>query len=246
MTTFGVPAWQPGAPPPGRPAPPVTVKLSVSLLRLAAAAVLLRLISSGYALGHFDDILHRAAERIGASPQDISNQRTGNLVANGVAIGGALLIGAALLVPSFWLSRGSPVARVLSCVAAGLVALLCCGGLALAIAGQSASGGSKLQSEVERLTVDETPAWVTLSALASALAPPLALAALVLLLVPPSNRFFRPPVAPSAYPYGGYYAYPAYPAQGWGSQQAPEPLSANEPPPGNEPPGPPSEHPPPG
>jgi hypothetical protein len=237
MTTFGVPAWQPGTPPPGRPAPPVTVKLSVSLLRLAAADILLRLISLGYDLGHFDDILHRAAERTGASPQDISNQRTGNLVADGVMIGVVLLIGAALLVPSFWLARGSPVARVLSCVSAGLVALLCCGGLALAIAGQSASRGSDLQSEVMRLTMDETPAWVTLSALASVLTPLLALAALVLLLVPPSNRFFRPPVAPSVYPYGDYYAYPA---QWWGSQQAPEP------PPGDKPPEPPSEHPPPG
>ncbi len=239
MTTFGVPAWQPwppGAPPTGRPTPPLTVKLSVSLLRLAAVDVLLRVISLGYDLGHFDDILHRAAERTGASPQDISNQRTGNLVADGVMIGVVLLTAAALLVPSFWLSRGSPVARVLSCVAAGLVALLCCGGLALAIASQSASRGSDLQSEVVRLTVDETPAWVALSSLLSVLAPPLALAALVLLLVPPSNRFFRPPVAPGAYPYGGYYAYPAQ----WGSQQAPEP------PPGDEPPGPPSEHPPPG
>jgi hypothetical protein len=76
--------------------------------------------------------------------------------------------------------------------------------------GQGSSGGSDLASEVARLSVRETPLWVALLSLPAVLLVPLAMTAVVLLLVPPSNRFFRPqPAQPWHDPGGGYYVYPA-------------------------------------
>jgi hypothetical protein len=191
------------------------VSLASALLLAAAVLALLPLVSLVYDLVHFGDVLRRAAERTAASPREVSQERGANRIVNGVAIGVVLLTAAALFVPALWLRRGNPVARVLSCVAGVGAALCCCTGYGLGMAGQSSQTSSELQSEVSRLSVRETPAWVGLIGLPAVLVAPLAITAVVLLLLPPSNRFFRPPPAPAPQPYGGYYVYPAH----WGAGQ---------------------------
>jgi hypothetical protein len=212
----------------------LTVSLASALLIAAAVLALLPLVSLVYDLTHFDDVLRRAAERTVASPEEVSQERSANRIAGGVAIAVVLLTSTALFVPALWLRRGNPVARVLSCVAGVGAALCCCTGYGLSMAARSGSGASDLQSEVSRLSARETPVWVGLIALPAVLVAPLAITAAVLLFVPPSNRFFRPPPAPPAQqPYGGYYVYPE---QGWGGG----PSRA----PGGPPPAPPPERPP--
>jgi hypothetical protein len=166
---------------------------------------------------------------VGASPQEATQERRADRVTDGVAIAVLLLTSAVLLVPALRLRRGRPVARVLSCVAGVGATLCCCGGYGLGVAARSAPDASELQAEVSRLSARETPVWVGLIALPSVLVAPLAIAAVVLLLVPPSNRFFRP--RPTQQPYGGYYVYPA---QWWGG---PPETPANPPDRPDHPPG---------
>jgi hypothetical protein len=247
MTPIGSPAWQPWPPDPtagpGRPDRPATVTLAVILMLSAAVLVLFPIVSLVYELTHFDDVLRRAAQRTAAAAQEVDQQRVANRVVTGVGIVVAALTSAALAVPALWLRRGSAVARVLSCISAGAAAVCCCSGIGLGIAGQGSTGGSELQSEVSRLSAQETPVWVGLTALPAALVPLLAIAALVLLVVPPSNRFFRPPAAfpPGARPYAGYYAYPA---QLWGGQPPSPPAGRPGTPPGGSSPGSPPDTPP--
>jgi hypothetical protein len=214
---------------------------------VAALLALLPLVSLVYDLTHFGDVLRRAAERTAASPTEVSQALSANRIVNGVALAVVLLTAAALFVPVRWLRRGNPVARVLSCVAGAGAALCCCTGYGLGMTGQSSPNGSDLQSEVSRLSVRETPAWVGLISLPAVLVAPLAITAVVLLLVPASNRFFRPQSAPAEQqpapaeqqPSGGYYVYPA---QWWGDQVGGQPGRPGGRP-GGPPGGPPGAHP---
>jgi hypothetical protein len=125
---------------------------------------------------------------------------------------------------------------VLSCVAGVGAALCCCTGYGMGMAGRSSQSSSELQSEVSRLSVRETPVWVGLITLPAILVAPLAITAVVLLLVPPSNRFFRPGAVPVQDPSGGYYVYPAQWAGGQlggppsGAPPANPPANLPEPP----------------
>jgi hypothetical protein len=247
MTTSGPPAWQPwppGTTTSGRPARPATVTVAFFLLVLAAVLILLPLISLIYELTHFESLLRQAAERTGSDPAAQSDARTTEQIGGGITVGLLVLASIGLLVPSMFLLRGSNAGRVLSCIAAALATLCCFAGGAFAIAGQSAPDNSELERELTRLQTDETPTWVGLSALPAALVPLLAIAALIMLVLPPSNRFFRPPAAPEAYQYGNYYAYPAH----WYTQPAQQPQQPQSPPDdaaSQGPSEPPSEHPPP-
>jgi hypothetical protein len=238
VTTSGPPAWQPwppGVPVSGRPGRPATVTVAFILLVAAAVLVLLPIVSLIYELTHFEELLRRAAERTGSDPAAQADARSTEQIGGALTIGVLVLASAGLLVPSVFLLRGSNVGRVLSCIAAGLAALCCVAGGVLAVASQSAPDTSELQRELTRLQTDETPTWVGLSVLPTALVPLFAIAALVMLVLPASNRFFRPPAMPSAYQYGGYYAYPAH----WYTPQPPDDSASQSP---SEPP---SEHPPP-
>ncbi len=239
MTTSGPPAWQPwpsGVPVSGRPGRPATVTVAFILLLAAAVLVLLPIVSVIYELTHFEELLRRAAESTGSDAAAQADARNTEQVGGALTIGMLVLASAGLLVPSVFMLRGSNVARVVSCVAAGLAAVCCVVGGVLAIASQSAPDTSELQRELTRLQTDETPTWVGLSALPTALVPLLAIGALIMLVLPASNRFFRPPAVPSTYQYGGYYAYPAHwytaqPSDDSASQSPPEPPSEHPPPP---------------
>lgn len=245
MTTSGPPAWQPWPPgtttTSGRPPRPATVTIAFVLLVLAAVLILLPLISLIYELSHFESLLRRAAESSGSDPAARSDARTTEQVGGAIGIGLLILASISLLVPSMFLLRGSNVGRVLSCIAAALATLCCFAGGAFAIAGQRTPDTSELERELTRLQTEETPTWVGLSGLPAALVPLLAIAALVMLLLPPSNRFFRPPAAPQAYQYGNYYAYPAH----WYMQQPQQTQSPPDDAASQGPSSPPSEHPPP-
>jgi hypothetical protein len=220
---------QPWSPQPGdasaqggpRADPPPTVSLAFVLLTTAAVLGLLPLVPLVYELTHFEGVLRRAAERTMASPHEVSQERIANRIVTGVGIVTVLLTSAALFVPALWLRRGSPVARVLSCISGVGAAFCCCGGYGLSLAGQSPPTGTDLQQEVSRLSAQETPAWVGLSGLPAVLIAPFAITAVVLLLLPPSNRYFyRRPAPEAGQPYGEYYGYPG---PWWGGQPTGQP-----------------------
>jgi hypothetical protein len=202
---------------PRRPARPATVTAASVLLIVAAVLVLLPLVSVIYQLTHFDDVLRRAAERTGARPQEVDRERTFNQLTSWFTAGALMFISTALFVPTLWMRRGNPVARLLSSAAAGAATLCCCSAVGLAAAsGQGSANRSVLQTEATRLAQQETPGWVGFTALLALLVPLFTIGALVLLLVPSSNRYFHPASGPDGppYPYGGYHAYPTRPADG--------------------------------
>jgi len=198
------------------------VSAATFLLLFSAVLVLLPIISLVYELTHVDEWLRRAAANTPASADDVNTQRTAVRIASGIAIGLLVLAAVALFIPALFLRRGSRAARVLACIAALGAAVCSCGVGGLAIVGsQIDNQGSRFEQEFTRISADNTPTAVAASSLPALAVPVLALLAFILLLVPPSNRFFRGPEESTAgYPAGGegYYAYPAT----WGYQQSSE------------------------
>jgi hypothetical protein len=198
------------------------VSAATFLLLFSAVLVLLPIISLVYELTHVDEWLRRAASNTPASADDVNTQRTAVQIASGIAIGLLVLAAVALFIPALFLRRGSRAARVLACIAALGAAVCSCGVGGLAIVGsQIDNQGSRFEQEFTRISADNTPTAVAASSLPAVAVPVLALLAFILLLVPPSNRFFRGPEASApSYAAGGegYYAYPAT----WGYQQSSE------------------------
>lgn len=101
-------------------------------------------------------------------------------------------------------------ARIALCIVAG-ISMLCCGGvLALGALVPDSADQNAFVNELDRLQELTAPAWTNVTGIISsvlmAVAPPVAL---ILLVIPPSNRFFRKP-APTG-PFGGYgQPYPGY------------------------------------
>jgi hypothetical protein len=250
VTPSGHPAWLPDAAVPGPRARPATVTAAFALLVISSALLLLPLVAMFYELTHFDAVLRRAADRTAASPREVGQEHAANQLTGWTAASALVLMSIAMFVPALWLGRGSPVGRLLSSAASGVATLCCCTGIGLAtVTGQGSSTRSPLQSEATRLSRQETPGWVSLTVLPVLLVPLLAITVLVLLLLPSSNRFFRPPPVPQSppYAYGGYYAYPAPPWEGPPPGAVPPGRPADPRPgirpPGGSPSGPPSDDP---
>ena len=213
------------------PAPrPASVKWASILLILGAWLILLPVVALVYELVYLDDTIQRAAQRTGATADQVDTQRVFTQVITGVGIGLLVLMAAALFVPALALRRGGRGART-AAVFSSVLSLLCCGGgAALSILGsQTSSQTSAFENELTRISTEETPAWVDYATLAGAAAPVLAIVSIILLFTPAANEFFRGREASeaAAYQYGGYYAYPArYPRS---RTDEPEPAAAEEP-----------------
>jgi len=105
---------------------------------------------------------------------------------------------------------------VLACVVAGLTFLVCCGcgGLVSYLGSQEPTGETEFSAELTRLEGDAVTPLALLLLVAVVVVPVCAVAAFVMLVLPPSNRYFRPP-APVAAPPQGWSPYYAYPDQSY-------------------------------
>jgi hypothetical protein len=209
---------------------PASVKWAALLLILGAWLILLPVVALVYELVNLDDLIRRAAANIEATGDQIDTQRVLTQVITGAGIGLLVLMAAALFVPALALRRGGRGART-AAVVSSVLSLLCCGGgAALSILGsQPSSQTSAFETELTRLSTEETPAWVDYATLAGAAVPVFAIVAIILLFTPSSNEFFggREAAEAAAFQYGGgYYAYPArYPRS---RTDEPEPAAKEE------------------
>ncbi|BCB82974.1 hypothetical protein [Phytohabitans suffuscus] len=216
------------------PRPPRPASVTVAFwLQFAAAAVLLIVLGLAVANAvYFDGQISRAVELVPeADPDEVNAERVGNIVSS-VVTGGVLVATAAFLaataVPAL---RGSNVARILVFVAAGAHILLCA---TPCVAGAAAApiflaavpeeeppegvyAGEDFWQEsrfIETLYTQTSPVedgfFLGMTA-GSGLEVLLVIAVVILLAVPPANRYFVPrPPAPT---WPGGYAPPA--AAGW-------------------------------
>jgi hypothetical protein len=256
------------APPATRPERPRTVTVAAALMATAAGILLMLIVLAVVYAVQFDELIDAAARATAADPEEVSSERESNL-ASVFAVGVPCLIMAVWLVATLVpILRGSNTGRILAFVGISTPVLcgLCCGAgglvatsflvFSLTDAGFDESwpeedpqfdgpDGYTDSGFYDRLYGDGTPVWSEIVGMAGVLIiGALLLAAVALLLVPASNRYFRPragvpgfamwhhsqpypqPGYPQPYPAGylqpGYpqpypagYAPPGYPAGSW-------------------------------
>jgi hypothetical protein len=191
---------------------PWSVTSACVLLFLAALALLLVVPALGWDLAHFDRALTEAARRTEADGAEVASARSANTSTDLGFIVVAVL-GAAVLVACGWWTRGGrTAARVAACVAAGFTALCCSGVIGLGALLGAGPDTSLLLTEAQRVQARATPGWVDVCENAALVTPVLCLAAVVLLLLPASNRYFRP--APLTYDAGADGIWMAEPPPG--------------------------------
>ncbi|MFC0531814.1 hypothetical protein [Phytohabitans kaempferiae] len=218
------------SPPPAARPRPATVTVAFRLqLGLVAVLLVLAVLMVVDAVA-YSGLIDRAAELTNADPDEVSMERAFNVewaVMTGLPAIALLALFAATALP---VRSGSNVARILTCVGAGFP-LLCCGvaGGAGTLAMVPLLALEPEELEQEEFLPGDSPFYDKLYELESAgptsglaiLIPILIFAAIamavaiaVLLLVPPSNRYYRPeqppplqtPVYPSVYPVPPGYA----------------------------------------
>lgn len=226
---------------PGMPAPrtrPTVVTVSSYLLYASAAASLIGSLVSLSTIGTFSDVYGDLYENTAES--GFESIIVGTLVA-GVAI--SILVAAGLVILAIFNNRGRQGARITTWVIGGLY--LCCSGFGLlgTAAGSGLNMGTGTSTsgpsaeEVESRLSSELPGWYEpVSTLLTVLTVLALLAAVILLLLPASNAYFRKPQAGwdpmmpypgqpypgqpyPGQPYPGQSPYPSYP----GPQQQPYP-----------------------
>ncbi|GAA4677142.1 hypothetical protein [Phytohabitans rumicis] len=236
---------------------PATVTVAFWLQLGAAAALMvivaLIVVDSIYYAGLID----RAAELTNAEPAEVSSERASNVAGAAVGCAVAVVLAVWSVATAVPFGRGSNVGRVLACVGAGLQ-LLCCvgstgaGSLMFLFVASLPEDPALAEDEVwpadsafyEKLyELDEsgTMAWLApVVPLAAVTVFLLSIAVGVLLLVPPSNRYFRTePVPPAYVPYPYGYAVPvyyAYPPPQYGAPPAPPKREVDHPSPDVDPP----------
>jgi len=230
---------------PGMPAPrtrPTVVTVSSYLLYASAAASLIGSLVSLSTIGTFSDVYGDLYENTAES--GFESIIVGTLVA-GVAI--SILVAAGLVILAIFNNRGRQGSRITTWVIGGLY--LCCSGFGLlgtaAGSGMNMGTGSSTSgpssAEVEARLSSALPGWYEpISTLLTVLTVLALLAAVILLLLPASNAYFRKPQAGwdpmmpypgqpyPGQPYPGQSPYPSYP----GSQQPSYPGQQQPPYPG--------------
>jgi hypothetical protein len=165
----------------------------------------------------------------------------------GITAGGAMLnilFAAGLAVLAVFNNRGKNPSRIVTWVLGGLA--VCCGGLGLAANGltgsmnleSSSSGNVPPAGELEDRLSEALPGWYTpVTTTLSVLMVLAILGAVILLVLPAANEYFRKPQAGGwEPPTPGHSPYPNPPYPG---QQPPGQQSPGQQPPGGEPPYPP-------
>jgi hypothetical protein len=232
---------------------PATVKVAVVLQLLAAAALLALAALAIVSAVRFNQVISEAARVVEADPEDVGSVRDENVIYAVLLSAPATVVAAVLAALAWPVWRGGNAVRIISAVGAGLNLLGCllspCGpGFALIAVVDPAFlvDGSFGTSFGEELRRHRPPLWLAIGMpVLAALVFAASVAVLTLLLVPPSNRFFRrggpgPRYVPvyyagPVYPYPYPYPYPdphPYP------YPYPQPYPHQPPAPGVPPPGP--------
>ncbi|WP_345070210.1 hypothetical protein [Phytohabitans flavus] len=224
-------------PPPAERRRPATVTVAFGL-QLGVVAILLALAALTVVEAVvYDGLIDRAAELTNADPEEVSMERASNVQITAFTTLAAVVLLALFAATAFPVRSGSNVARILTCVGAGIPALCCvaCGGFGTLAAVLLIGFAPPEDLDEEGPWLEETPFYDKLFELESTgsaawlggLVPALivlgcvlAIVVAILLLVPPSNRYYRPPLPPlttPGYPFaypvppGPPYAYPAPP-----------------------------------
>jgi MFS family permease len=216
----------PDQPPPRQR--PTVVTVSSSLLFLIAALYALALTILVPQLGAMSD----AYERVYAGTELEDSAGFGVIGAVGVSVF-MLALAAGLAVLGIFNNRGKNPSRITTWAIGGV--LLCCSGIGLAAQGllsgiEVESGTGPTPEEVEAAVEDALPSWYsTFQTLSTVIVLLSLVAALILLMLPAANEFFRKPpeiFEPPQYPPapGG----PQYPPP----QDPPAPGGPPPPPPG--------------
>ncbi|WP_211275367.1 hypothetical protein [Actinoplanes rectilineatus] len=216
MTVPTYPGAHPAPSPPGRPA---TVTISSILLYgvafLQAMSALLVLSS----IGTLREVYTEAMADAGADEVDLAGLFTGIMV---IIVVIYAVIAGGMVVLAIFNNRGKNPSRIVTWVFAGIG--LCCNALGLtsSASDMAAGTGSGTSGDVfTEASADALPGWYDGVELLLTLLTVLALlAAIILLALPQSNAFFRPPTTwnpgyPGGYPGGGAYppGYTPYQAQ---------------------------------
>ncbi|GAB3949079.1 hypothetical protein GCM10027614_47260 [Micromonospora vulcania] len=222
-------AMSPPALAPVRPPRPVTVTIAF-WLQLALVLILLGLAGLAVAEAvHFDGQITRAAQLVpDADPAEVTGERRGNIAMTLVIGVPAVLLAMWLVATAGPVRRGLNTARILVFVASGTQLLVCFA--------QCCSGGflvpllTSVPTEVDPTTIDSEDEWpeseffealysaadpfgdlfIPVAGLSVLLVLTLSAAVVLLLALPPANRWFVPGTAPSKPP-------PAPAAMGWPS-----------------------------
>ena len=176
-------------PPVPTPARPKTVTTAAGLLLAAVVVLLAQVPAYVYDLARFGAVVERAAAVTGASAADVHAEKSASDTTDGFALFVLALCVILLIYCARGILRPNHVARVLTAVTCGAL-LLCCGGVFALNAFMPA--GSDLDRQVADAQNAMYPAWTMIVQYLGLLLYPLLTAALVLLLVPSANRYYRP------------------------------------------------------
>jgi len=197
--------------PQGGPSRPGTVSLASGLLYLLALISLVTIGLSVYSASLTPPAtLQQIFEDAGASSAEAETFAVATTA--GIYINAALvlIIGVLYVILGVFVGKGKQWARITSWVIAGIAALCCYGGNLIGTAasgmlsGMGGAQGGVNQEEATKAMEALVPDWLgTLVLATNVVGLVAALAVIVLLLLPPSNPFFRKPEpqwTPPAYP----------------------------------------------
>ena len=192
--------------PPGRPRPPATLVVACLLLTGAALALLVYSAATGSALGDLDRI---AEQEYGYSYE---RDYRGTLLGSGwVLVGTGALLALLFLLCAVLNVRGSRAARAWTFVL-GSLTLFCCGPCWLfPIIGWRNADPSTVDAEFVLRLRDELGGYGATATRLVVIAVLALIVAMVLLMVPPTNRYFRLFRPGPMYYYHPYYPYYPYP-----------------------------------
>jgi hypothetical protein len=185
---------------PGLPGRPWSVTVASGLLLAAILVLLAQLPVYVYDLLNFGAVVDGAAAAIGASASDAAAAKSASNVTDGVVLVLFGLCVLLLLVCVRGISRPSDPARIATVATCGAL-FLCCGGQ-LGVNSVLSGRQSDLMREIAIRQDASYPAWTGLVDYLDLLIYPLLLGALILLLLPASSRYFRPPYRAYLVPLG--------------------------------------------
>ncbi len=189
---------------PGRPPRPGSVRFAAVCFWLAALALVAQVAQVIFDLVTTPDVTRKAGALTGASPTQIRNEIGGARVFDVVTLLVLVMLAAALALAAVGFRRGSDSARVVAIAVAGVVMLCCTGAVVGGFLGGRQPDASEFQRQLTQMQEARTPDWANWLTLAALAVYPLLIAGVVLLLVAPSRRYFRP--------FAGYYVYPLPPS----------------------------------
>jgi hypothetical protein len=166
------------------------------------------MITAVYDMANYSVWADEAGARLGTSAADLAADKSQNLQSDIIELVIFGLVGVALVVSGVLIRRRLRAGQVLAYIATGIT-ILCCGISVVAGLATSDSSTSKLDDTI----YSYQPTWMNILPAGAGLAFPLAVTALVLLLLGSARRWFGGrPAAPGGFMYVPASQYPGAPA----------------------------------